>query len=132
MRYLLDTHALLWAVRSPEKLSLQALEIIRGEKFEVFISIATPWELAIKANKDREKDRLDLSQLLGDFERTISLAGYAVLGAAIPHVIRAGLLPMHHKDPFDRLLAAQSLELRIPIVSCDPVFDLYGVKRIWS
>jgi len=132
MKYLLDTHALLWAVQSPQKLSGRALEIVRGDESEVLISIGTPWELAIKANKERDKDKLDLSELLDDFERVVSGAGYEVLNATVSHVIQAGSLPMHHRDPFDRLMAAQALALRIPIVSCDTVFDLYGVKRIWS
>lgn len=132
MKYLLDTHALLWAVQAPERLSLSALEILRGEDFEVFVSIATPWELAIKANRERDRDRLDLAELLTNFERSILSAGYLILETTISHVIRAGLLPLRHRDPFDRLLVAQALELKIPVVSCDPVFDLYGVKRIWN
>ena len=132
MKYLLDTHALLWAIQSPEKLSRRALEIVRGTDIQVLISIGTPWELAIKTNKQRENNRLDLSELLDGFERVVSSAGYDVLNATVSQVIQAGLLPMHHRDPFDRLLAAQALSLHIPIVSCDQIFDLYGVKRIWN
>jgi PIN domain nuclease of toxin-antitoxin system len=132
MTFLLDSHVLLWAVDSPEKLSKRAAEIVRGENEVVLISIATPWELSIKANEARKNDRLDISELLEDFERALLTAGYRVLEATVPQVIRAGLLPLHHRDPFDRLLAAQALDLRIPIVSRDPIFDRYGVKRIWN
>jgi len=132
MTFLLDSHVLLWAVDSPEKLSKRAAEIIHAENEVVLISIATPWELSIKSNEARKNDRLDISELLGDFEGAVLTAGYQVLEATVSHVIRAGLLPLLHRDPFDRLLAAQALDLRIPIVSRDPIFDRYGVKRIWN
>ena len=128
MRYLLDTHTLLWAVDAPEKLSARAMAIVRGEDTQVFISIATPWELAIKANKGG----LDVEELLMDFERAVLGAGYAILETTVSQVIGAGKLPLHHRDPFDRLMIAQSLERQIPIVSRDNVFDLYGVRRIWN
>jgi PIN domain nuclease of toxin-antitoxin system len=82
---------------------------------EILISIATPWELAIKTGIGK----LNAAALLVDFEGRET-------------AIRSGLLPIHHKDPFDRLLAAQALDLRIPIVSRDSVFDLYAVSRIWA
>ena len=76
--------------------------------------------------------KLDASEILDNFERVVLQAGYSILDTTIRHVIRGGRLPLHHKDPFDRLMAAQALELGIPIVSRDTVFDLYGVKRIWD
>ena len=127
MKYLLDTHALLWTLNSPEKLSRRAGEIVRDEGFQIYISIATPWELAIKANHRN----LDFIDLLRNFESTISSAGYELIETRVSHAIRAGLLPRHHRDPFDRLLIAQSLEFGLPIISCDEVFDCYGVNRIW-
>jgi PIN domain nuclease of toxin-antitoxin system len=84
--------------------------------------------LAIKTNSGK----LDVRELLQEFERSISSSGYELLDTEVPQVIRAGTLPLHHRDPFDRLMAAQALELRLPIVSRDRVFDLYGVTRIWS
>jgi PIN domain nuclease of toxin-antitoxin system len=128
MRYLLDSHTLLWAIESPEKLSKTARRIVDDRSSVLFVSIATPWELAIKANSGK----LDVQELLQDFDRSISSSGYDLLDTKVPQVIRAGMLPMHHRDPFDRLMAAQALELRLPIVSRDHVFDLYGVTRIWS
>jgi PIN domain nuclease of toxin-antitoxin system len=84
--------------------------------------------LAIKTNSGK----LDVRELLEGFARTISSAGYELLNTEVQHVIRAGMLPLHHRDPFDRLLVAQALELGMPIVSRDRIFDLYGVKRIWN
>jgi PIN domain nuclease of toxin-antitoxin system len=128
MRYLLDTHTLLWAIDSPEKLSDQASKIVHDHNHQLCVSIASPWELAIKANSVK----LDVWELLRDFELAISSGGYLFLETTVANVIRAGMLPIHHRDPFDRLLVAQALELRIPIISRDRVFDLYGVKRIWA
>jgi PIN domain nuclease of toxin-antitoxin system len=75
---------------------------------------------------------LNAAGLLVDFENRETSAGFVFTGITTTQAIRSGLLPLHHKDPFDRLLAAQALDLRIPLVSRDPVFDLYGVKRIWD
>ena len=128
MRYLLDSHTLLWAIDSPEKLPRVVRGIVDDRSSVLFVSIATPWELAIKTNSGK----LDVRELLQEFERSISSSGYELLDTEVPQVIRAGMLPLHHRDPFDRLMAAQALELRLPIVSRDRVFDLYGVTRIWS
>ncbi len=128
MRYLLDSHTLLWTIESPNKLSRLARKIIDDQASVLFVSIATPWELAIKTNSGK----LDAQELLREFDRSISSSGYELLNTEVPHVIRAGMLPLHHRDPFDRLMAAQALELGLPIVSRDSVFDLYGVTRIWG
>jgi PIN domain nuclease of toxin-antitoxin system len=90
--------------------------------------MAVPWELAIKTNNGR----IDAARILADFDRLSSSAGYELLNTRPSQAIRAGLLPLHHKDPFDRLLAAQALELGIPLLSRDGIFDLYGVRRIWD
>jgi len=128
MKFLLDTHALLWTLDAPEKLSSRAREMVQNLNSEVYVSIATPWELAIKANHGG----LDVVELLQDFEHSLSSGGYQLLETRVSHVIRAGLLPRHHRDPFDRLLIAQSIETGLPLLSCDEKFDLYGVERIWS
>lgn len=128
MKYLLDSHTLLWTIESPDKLSRLARSIIDDVTSILFVSIATPWELAIKCNSGR----LDVQELLREFDRSMGSAGYELLETTVPQVVRAGLLPLHHRDPFDRLMAAQSLELGLPILGRDRVFDLYGVTRIWS
>ena len=128
MRFLVDTPVLLWAVQAPEKLSDQAGRIIRNQHDQLFISVATPWELAIKA----KAGRLDVAELLNDFEHAVAAAGYLFLDTRVTHVILACSLPLHHKDPFDRLLIAQALDLRIPVISRDERFDAYGVKRVWD
>jgi len=105
-----------------------ARQVIDDRASTLFVSIATPWELAIKTNSGR----LDVRELLTAFDRSLSFAGYQLLETTVTQVVRAGLLPLHHRDPFDRLLAAQALELDLPLLSSDRIFDLYGVTRIWN
>jgi PIN domain nuclease of toxin-antitoxin system len=76
--------------------------------------------------------RLDAADILDDFESVALRARIRVLEASVRQMIRSGLLPMHHRDPFDRLLAAQALEMGATLLSRDRVFDLYGVQRIWE
>lgn len=127
MKYLLDTHALLWALEAPDQLSEQAREIIQNPDSEIFVSPVLPWEIAIKANTKK----IPMYPLLSSFHRVMRETGFIVIGIDPLHAIRSGLLPFHHRDPFDRLLAAQSLEMNIPILSRDRQLDLYGVSRIW-
>jgi PIN domain nuclease of toxin-antitoxin system len=128
MKYLLDSHTLIWILEAPAKLSKPCRQIVEDPRAELLVSIATPWELAIKTNSGK----LDAREILKQFDLSIFSAGYQLLETKLSHVIRAGMLPLHHRDPFDRLMAAQALELRIPIVSRDRKFDLYGVKRVWD
>ena len=127
MRYLLDTHTLLWWVTKPEALPPSLRDLLDDPANELLLSIAVPWELAIKTNTGK----LDAHQILRDIEFGQLEQELRILRAEVSHVIRAGFLPLYHRDPFDRLLAAQALELAIPIVSRDAIFDRYGVQRIW-
>lgn len=128
MTYLLDTHTFLWILNTPEVLPAQVRSIVEDRSATLLISIATPWEMAIKVSSGK----LDAADILDDFEGALTRGMFTVLETTVRHVIRGGRLPLHHRDPFDRLLAAQALELRIPLVSRDRIFDLYGVKRIWD
>jgi len=128
MTYLLDTHTFLWLLRDPEVLPARVRSIASARTETLILSAATPWEMAI----NETVGKLEAAEILDNFERVASQAGYSILETTIRHVIRGGRLPLHHKDPFDRLMAAQALELGIPIVSRDTVFDHYGVKRIWD
>jgi PIN domain nuclease of toxin-antitoxin system len=128
MTYLLDTHAFIWILNTPEVLPEVVQSIAGDRSATLLVSIATPWEMAIKV----ASGKLDAADILDDFGEALNRGGFTVLETAFRHVIRGGLLPLHHHDPFDRLLAAQALELRVPVISRDRVFDLYGVKRIWD
>lgn len=129
MKFLLDTHTLLWALRSPVDIANRARAILSAPSSELFISIVIPWEIAIKSGIGKLKNT---SNLLDDFDGQLAAGGFRTLETSTRHVIRSGTLPLHHKDPFDRLLIAQALDLNIPILSADEIFDLYGVQRIWN
>ena len=128
MTYLLDTHTLLWLIKAPALLSARVREIAADGSSNLLLSVVTPWELAIKETNGK----LNTGGLLDRFEQLTSHAGYTILETTVRQAIRAGRLPTHHKDPFDRLLAAQALDLHLPLISRDNIFDVYGVKRIWQ
>ena len=115
-------------VTAPELLPGSALNFLDDLSNQILMSIVTPWELAIKNGTGK----LDAGQILLDIESGRLNQDVHLLSAEISHVIAAGGLPLHHRDPFDRLLIAQALNLGIPIISNDKTFDLYGVQRIWD
>lgn len=129
MRFLVDTHTFLWAIRSPEELTSKARNILADPSAELLLSIVVPWEMAIKSGLGKLKQA---EIILKDFENLVAAGGYRPLETMARHVIRSGFLPLHRRDPFDRLLAAQALDLQIPIISADETLDLYGVQRIWK
>ena len=128
MRYLLDTHTYLWLRDSPHKLSPSVLKLISDSSHQGLISLVTPCEIAIKTGAGK----LNGTGLLTDFERRETSVGFLIAAITVTQAIASGLLFRHHRDPFDRMLVAQALDLNIPILSNDRVFDLYGVQRIWD
>ncbi|MGD0548265.1 MAG: type II toxin-antitoxin system VapC family toxin [Terracidiphilus sp.] len=128
MNYLLDTHTFVWILNTPEILTSRVQSIVEDRSSFLLISIATPWEMAIKVGSGK----LDAANILDDFEAAISRGRFTFLETAVRQAIRGGRLPAHHRDPFDRLLAAQALDLNLPLISRDGIFDLYGVRRIWD
>jgi PIN domain nuclease of toxin-antitoxin system len=127
VKFLIDTHTLLWWLDSPNLLGKTALGLMSDPGNAFLVSPVLPWELSIKANKHQ----LPTGDLLTNFHAVMRRNRFTVIGVDPLHAIRSGLLPFHHRDPFDRLLAAQSLEMNIPLISRDAVFDRYGVHRIW-
>jgi len=127
MKVLLDTHALLWWFNEPARLSKKAAATLANPANTVYVSAAVAWEAAIKVNLGR----LSALPLVTELARHVIEEGFAELPVSIDQAVRAGLLPRHHRDPFDRLLVAQAQELNVPILSADAVLDQYDVKRIW-
>lgn len=127
MRGLLDTEALFWWYSEPRRLSKHAISIIGDGSNNILVSAATAWELAIKT----AVAKLDALSLVTDISHYIAEEGFGELAITMPHATRAGLLPLHHRDPFDRLLVAQAQDLSIPIISSDRILDQYDVKRLW-
>jgi PIN domain nuclease of toxin-antitoxin system len=128
MTFLLDTHTFLWLLRGPTNLPSRVREIAEDRTATLVLSIVTPWEIAIKVNLGK----LDAADILTQFERLVKLGGYTVLETTPAQTIRSGLLPRYHRDPFDRLLVAQALDLHIPVISRDDTLERYGVQRIWK
>lgn len=128
MTYLFDTHTLLWFLRAPENLPARVQGITEDDSTNLVLSIATPWEMAIKATTGK----LQIADILDDFESVAARGRFTLLETTVKQAILSGRLPLHHRDPFDRLLVAQALDLRIPIVSRDKIFDRYSVQRIWD
>ena len=128
MRLLLDTHTFLWWVADAPELSARARTAIARSRNECFVSLASLWELAIKSSLGK----LEISGSLARFiPEQLAANRFRELGIEVRHVARVARLPFHHRDPFDRLLAAQALEEELTIVSADPLFRRYGVRRIW-
>ncbi len=127
MKALIDTHALLWWWKTPEQLSSVASKAIESEANTIVVSAAVAWEIAIK----NKTGRINFEALLSKWADLLAEGHLAELPIVSEHGIRAGQLPLHHRDPFDRLLAAQAQSLDLPIVSADRIFDIYGVRRIW-
>ena len=127
MEVLLDTHALVWWFNQPKRLSKRTHSILVDTDNTVLISAAVAWELSIKVNLGK----LDALALLTGLAQKIQKEGFTELPVSITHAVRAGLLPVHHRDPFDRLLVAQAQDLGVPIVSADELLDRYDVKRLW-
>ncbi|HLO20354.1 MAG TPA: type II toxin-antitoxin system VapC family toxin [Sphingomicrobium sp.] len=128
MKLLLDTHAFLWWVEGAPALGRRARAEVSNPDNEVFVSIASCWELAIKLSLGK----LRLTQGLERFiPEQLTRNGFGLLGMEFRHVARVADLPFHHRDPFDRVLVAQALQDELAIVSADRMFRKYGVTVVW-
>jgi len=128
MKYLLDTHALLWITTDDLKLSKKAKNIYLDAENEILLSIASIWELAIKSSIGKITFQKDLDDFV---DVHIKGNNIEILKIELPHVLRIEKLPFHHRDPFDRLIIAQAIEDNLKILGADNTFDKYKVKRIW-
>ena len=127
MRLLLDTHLLLWAAGSPERLPSVARELLDAPENTPIFSSASLWEVAIKSGLGRHDFRADARLL----RRGLLDNGYDELAITSEHAVALGGLPPIHKDPFDRMLIAQAQSENIPIITNETLFESYGVRRIW-
>ena len=128
MRVLLDTHAFLWWITDDARLSELAREEIADGRNEVFFSAASGWEIATKAGLGKLRASEDLEALVTE---QLSKNAFRVLPVHLGHALRVRALPELHRDPFDRLLVAQSLLEDLPILSVDPQIVLYPVEVVW-
>ncbi|NHC36478.1 type II toxin-antitoxin system VapC family toxin [Scytonema millei] len=128
MRLLLDTHTFIWFVTNSPKLSISVKEFIEDENNEKLLSIASIWEMAIK----QSTGKLSFSQPFQVFiQQQLSLNSINVLNINLNHLAVVASLPLHHRDPFDRLLISQAMVEQLPILSIDSAFDSYPIQRLW-
>ena len=127
MKLLLDTHIFIWWVDEPEKLSAAAISALEDEANELLLSVASVWEMQIKIQLGKLKLSLPLKELVKNQHETNDLT---VSPVALTHVLALDALPFHHKDPFDRLLIAQSVKEELTIVTADSQFSAYSVKLL--
>lgn len=128
VRYLLDTHSLLWAANEPRKLSRSAAELLQNGRTPIFVSAASAWEIARKVRLGKLAGP---TSLLADFQAMTQSQGFTSLSITIGHAVRARAFPHPHKDPFDRILAAQSLLEQMTLLSADTRLDAFGLQRLW-
>jgi PIN domain nuclease of toxin-antitoxin system len=128
MRVLLDTHALVWALGEPDRLSPRARATIADQATVVFVSLTSAWELAILQSLGRVRLKVPLATL---FTEGLAALRFQLLPIRLPYVVGVSALPQHHRDPFDRLLVATALTEKLTVVSSDRAFRQYGVAVLW-
>ncbi len=126
MKVLLDTHTFLWGITDEAKIPPKVRSVMLSA--EPWLSVASVWEIVTKV----QLGKLDFPKPAGPYVVSrLSLSGIQILPVTLQHVLRVESLELHHRDPFDRLLIAQSIEEKWPIVTADPWFARYPVEVIW-
>ncbi len=128
MKYLLDTHAFIWLDSDPTQLSPQVRSLVQDSTNILLLSLVSIWEMQIKIHLGKLHLNLPLAELV-ESQRQIN--SIDILPIALSHVLALDNLPLHHKDPFDRLLIAQANIENAALISRDPVFANYQVQVIW-
>jgi PIN domain nuclease of toxin-antitoxin system len=127
--YLLDTHTWLWWNGSPDKLSPRVKAIIEDTNNQIFFSIASAWEIAIKVSIGK----LGLPEAAATYiPQRLADNSFTALAIQLPHILIAGDLPLLHRDPFDRILVAQAKHERLVILSIDHLIAQYQIPVIWK
>ena len=126
MKLLLDTHIALWAITDDQRLTAPARTLIADEANEVFVSLASLWEIAVKHGLGRGDMPVGARAARGYFHE----AGYRLLDIRPEHIEQLETLPRLHRDPFDRLLIAQALAVPLRLVTHDPAIVAYGLTTL--
>jgi PIN domain nuclease of toxin-antitoxin system len=128
VKALLDTHAFLWAITNDWRLSRKAQTIFTAGQNDLFLSVASVWEVLTKV----QIGKLTLPLPAGPYlKQQMAQNNVQALPLRLEHVLRLEQLPMHHRDPFDRVLISQAIEERWPVVSSDPFLAKYPVSILW-
>jgi len=129
MRFLIDTHCWLWAIAAPERLNDQATELLRGDVHTTVFSAISAAEIAVKVSIGK----LRFEEPADAFVRSrLEIDGIKPLPLYLHHALRVAELPLHHRDPFDRLLVAQAQMEGLPLMTADPKLAAYDVEIIWA
>ena len=128
MKLQLDTHALLWFIGNDPQLSAPARQSIENSANDKFISAASLWEIAIKLSLGKVKLPQSFDEV---FPQQLEINGFELLPISCAHLNQLILLPLHHRDPFDRLLIAQAIADEMTMVTRDPEFSKYPAKILW-
>jgi PIN domain nuclease of toxin-antitoxin system len=129
MKLLIDTHVWLWTLESPARLNAKARRIIEDRMNAIYVSAASAWEIAIKVGLKKLELPLPPSEYVPSRMSELAMLPLPIEPA---HVLHVAELPPHHRDPFDRLLVAQSQLENLPILTADPVLRAYDVRVIWA
>lgn len=125
---LLDTHALLWALTDTAKLGARSLEIMRSRDSRVLVSAASAWEIA---TKHRLGKLPFAANIVGDYLANLRVLGAEEVAIESQHALLAGRFDVPHRDPFDRMIAAQATMLEVPLMTDDPAFAMFPCHTTW-
>ena len=128
MKVLLDTHVFIWLDTQPEKLSNTVMEICQDIDNQLYLSMASVWEMQIKVQLGKLKLKIPLADMLTVQQQENDLN---ILNIVLPHIYQLQALPFHHNDPFDRLIIAQSVLEDMTLISFDEKFKAYGISVLW-
>lgn len=128
MNLLLDSHTFVWTHEEPQKLSAKAAAEIRNPANDLFLSAASVWELQIKIQIGRFKFNDAIENIIAEQQLT---NGMQILPVNLAHALYLKNLPLHHKDPFDRILIAQAIVENMILISVDPKFSMYPANLLW-
>ncbi len=126
---LLDTQVFIFALTSPDLIPNKIKRIISNQESEFYLSMASIWEMAIKASLGKLKFEGSIKDMV---QTSVKETGLEILPIKAEHIYRIELMPFHHKDPFDRIIIAQAMVEKFSIMSSDSAFDDYEVKRLWK
>lgn len=127
MNFLLDTHTFLWYLQDSNQLSDKAAELLEDSSNSLWLSIASLWEMSIKLGLGK----LSLQQSFSELEEVLQQLKIEILPITFSDTKRYINLPLHHRDPFDRILVAQAMNHSLILISRDSAFDAYSIQRLW-
>jgi PIN domain nuclease of toxin-antitoxin system len=128
MKILLDTHAFLWALIEPDKLSSRTRRLLEDDTTDVMVSAASAWEIATKFRLGKLPGA---KRVVAGYEEALHGLQATQLAMTSDHALKAGSWKVQHRDPFDRMLAAQSELEKLALISCDPAMKQFGIEVIW-